>query len=120
MNIIIKSTKTEWEGLAYISIHGDINKFKNSGFGQIASNFKDAYIILKNKQNNKECGGIIKAMTSNNEEFIEIDSCLLKDLSISVGSNIEISPLKAIYANQVRIALSKSDLNQHEVQNLCV
>lgn len=119
MNILVKATKTEWEGMAYVAIHGDINKFRNVGMGQVASNFKDAYVILKNKQNNKECGGIIKAMPRNNEDFIEIDPCLLNDLSVVGGNNIEISALDPTHAKQARIAVSKSDLNQHEVQNLC-
>ena len=119
MNIIIKSKKTEWEGMAYVAIHGDINKFRNSGIGENLSNFKDAYVILKNEQNEKECGGMIKAVSSNNEEFIEVDPCLLSDLSIKVGATIDISPLKPIYADHVRLAVSKIDLNQHEVQNLC-
>ena len=61
MNIIIKATKTEWEGMAYVAIHGDVNKFRSAGIGQVANNLKGAYIVFKNKQNNKECGGIIKS-----------------------------------------------------------
>lgn len=119
MNIIIKAIKTEWEGMAYVAIHGDINKFRSAGIGMVESGFKDSYIILKNSQNNKECGGIIKTMQPNKEDFIEIDPCLLNDLSATVGSSIEILPLTPISSKQVHIAVSKSDLNLQEVQNLC-
>lgn len=119
MNISIKSTKSEWEGMAYVAIHGDVSKFRSADIGQVETNFKDSYVILRNKQSNKECGGIIKAISPNSEDFIEIDPCLLNDLSAKVGSNIELLPLKPIPAKQVRIAVSKSDLNPNEVQNLC-
>ena len=119
MNIHVKATKTEWEGMAYVAIYGDVNKLRSAGIGQAANNFKDAYIILKNDQNNKQCGGIIKAMASNNEQFIEIEPCLLNDLSVVAGSTIEISPLTPIYAKQIRVAVSKSDFIQQEVQNRC-
>ena len=62
MDIFIKSTKSEWEGMAYIAIYGDMGKLEGVGIGQFASNFKDAYVILRNKQSNKECGGIIKTI----------------------------------------------------------
>jgi len=119
MNILIKATKTEWQGMAYVAIYGDINKFRSVGIGQAENNFKDSFIILKNKQSNKECGGIIKTMVSKNEDFVEMDPCFLDDLSVAVGSNIEILPLKPIYAKQIRVAVSKNDLNQLEVKNLC-
>lgn len=119
MNILVKSTKTEWEGMAYVAVYGDVNKLRSEGIGQVTANFKNAYIILKNKQNNRECGGIIKAMSPNKEDFIEVDPCLLKDLSAVAGINIEILPLNPINAKQVRVAVSKSDFNQHEVQNSC-
>lgn len=118
MNTYIKSAKTEWQGMADVAIYGDINKFKSAGIGQTEKDFKDAFVVLKNKQNNKECGGIIKTMVSKNEDFIDIDPCFLDDLSVAVGSNIEISPLKPIYAKQIRVAVSKNDLNQLEVKNL--
>ena len=52
MDIFIKSTKSEWEGMAYIAIYGDMGKLEGVGIGQFASNFKDAYVILRNKQSN--------------------------------------------------------------------
>ena len=116
MNFLIKIAKTEWEGMAYVAIYGDINKFRS---GQIESNFKDSFVILKNGQNNKECGGIIKIMSSNNENFIEIDPCLLNDLSSVVGDDVEISILKPTSSKQVRVAVSKSNFNQQEIKNLC-
>lgn len=119
MNILVKNAKSEWEGMAYVTIHGDVNKFRNAGIGQVASNFKDSYIVLKNKQNNKECGAIIKTLASHNEDFIEIDPSLLNNLLVAVGSIIEILPLTPAYAKQVRVAMTKSDFNQHEVQNTC-
>ncbi|HHT9106224.1 MAG TPA: AAA family ATPase [Candidatus Wujingus californicus] len=120
MNIIIKSTKSEWEGMAYVAIYGDVNKFRSTGIGQVETNFKDSYIILRNTQNNKECGGIIKTIQPNKEDFIEIDPCLLNDLSAAAGSDVEILPLKPISSKQVRIAVSKSDfVNPQEIQNLC-
>jgi len=119
MEILIKSIKTEWEGMAYIAIHGDLNMFRDTGIGQIENNFKDSYTILRNSKNNKECGAIIKTMLPNKENFIEIDQCLLKDLSVAIGSHLEISSLKPLNAKQVRVAVSKSDLNQQEVQNSC-
>jgi len=119
MDIFIKSTKSEWEGMAYIAIYGDMGKLEGVGIGQFASNFKDAYVILRNKQSNKEGGGIIKTIQPNKEDFIEIDPCLLNDLLAKVGSNIEVLPLKPLPSKQVRIAVSKGDLNPQEVQNLC-
>lgn len=119
MNIIVKAAKMEWEGMAYVAIHGDPNKFRSEGIGQVENNFKYPYVILRNIKNNKECGGIIKTILPNNEDFIEVDPYLLNDLSTAVGSNIEISLLKPIYAKQIRFAVSKSDSNQPEVQNLC-
>jgi transitional endoplasmic reticulum ATPase len=118
MEIFVRATRTEWEGMAYVAIHGDLNKFRSGDIGQAATNFKDAYIILKNNQNNKECGGIIKAMLPSNEDFIDADPCLLNDLSAAIGSTIEILPLKPMPLKQVRVAVSKSDLNQQEAQNL--
>lgn len=119
MNFDIKTAKKEWEGMAYIAIHGDIEKLRTLGLGQTVSNFKDAYLILSNKQNNKTCGGIIKTMSSSNSDFIEVDPCLLSDLSAVVGSTVEISPLTPAYAKQVKVAVSKSDFNQHEIKTRC-
>lgn len=119
MNIYIKNTKSEWEGMAYIAIYGDIKKFRSAGIGKTSNNFKDTYIILKNYQNGKQCGGIIKTMASDNDEFIEIEPCLLNDLSVVIGSNIEILPFEPIYAKKVHVAISNSDFNPYEVQQRC-
>ncbi len=119
MNIYVKGTITEWEGMAYVALHGDAEMFRNMGLGQAANAFKDAYVALKNSQNNNQCGGIIKAISPNREEFIEIDPCLLNDLSAATGSNLEISPLAPTQAKQIRVAVSKTDLNQQEVKTLC-
>jgi transitional endoplasmic reticulum ATPase len=119
MEILVKTTKPDWEGMAYLSINGDVNKFRSAGIGQVENNFQDSYITLKAIKNNKKCAGILRAMSPSNEEFLEIDSHLLNDLSIAVGTRIIISPLKPVFAQQVRVAVSQSDLNQHEVQNLC-
>lgn len=119
MHLTIKTTKTEWEGMAYIAIYGDKSKFEGAGIGQFAGGFKHSYIIVKDNQSHKKCGGIIKTMGSNNEDIVEIDPCLLNDLSVAIGSTIEILPLNnPVHAKQVRIAVSKNDLNQQELQNL--
>jgi len=118
MNVFIKSTKTEWEGMAYVAIYGDERKLQDADIGQFVSNFKDAYVILKNREKNKECGGIIKTMLSNNEDVVEIDPRLLNDMSAVPGSTVEILPLKPVYATHVKVAVSKSELNQTELQNL--
>lgn len=119
MNIIVKSRKTEWEGMAYVAIYGDIDKLRNMGIGQTEDNFKDSYVIVKNGQNNKECGAIVKTIFPKNEDFVEIDSCLLNDLSVIAGNTIELAVLKPVYAKQVRIAVSKGEFNQHELVELC-
>lgn len=118
MDILIRAAKTEWEGMAYIAIYGDVIKLRDAGIGQFASNFKDAYVILKNGQNNKECGGIIKTLSPGNEDGVEVDPRLLNDLSVASDSIMEVLPLNPVHATQIRVAVSKNDLNQHELQNL--
>jgi transitional endoplasmic reticulum ATPase len=105
--------------MAYVAIYGDIDKLHDMGIGQTEDGFKDPYVILKNGQNNKECGAIVKKIYPKNEDFVEIDSCLLSDLSVMAGDTIELAVLKPIYAKQVRIAVSKGEFNQHELVGLC-
>ena len=119
MNTIVKGIKPEWEGMAYVAIYGDIDKLQNMGIGQTENNFKDPYVIVKNEQNNKECGAIVKKIFPKNEAFVEIDSCLLNDLSVMAGNTVELTALKPVYAKQVRIAVSKGEFNQHELAELC-
>lgn len=118
MDISIKATKTEWEGMAYVAIYGDVTKLRDAGIGQFANNFKDAYVILKSGQTTKACGGIIKTMLPSSEDGIEIDPRLLSDISVKLRSTVEILPLEPAYATQVKVAVSKSELNQTELQNL--
>jgi transitional endoplasmic reticulum ATPase len=119
MKIRIKYVKSEWDGMAYVAIHGNLEKFRKSGIFHIENNLKDAYVILKNENNNRTCGAIIKKMEPDKEDYIEIDQHLLNDLSISIGEMVEISHLKPVFANQIRIAVSKSDLSFPDVQNSC-
>jgi len=119
MDVNIRTAKKEWEGMAYIAVHGDMEKLRAAGIGQTEDNFKDSYVALTNNQTSKKCGGIIKTITHSDADFIELDPCLLSDLSVSVGGSIQLQPLKPIYAKQVRAAVSKSEFNQHEVQNRC-
>ncbi len=35
MTILVRNAKTEWEGMAYVAIHGDVNKFQRAGIGQM-------------------------------------------------------------------------------------
>jgi transitional endoplasmic reticulum ATPase len=119
MEILVKSVKQDWEGMAYVSIHGNLNKFRDSGFGEFESNFKDSYIILRNENNQRECGAIIKSMIHDKEDFLEIDKQLLDDLSMSLGVMAYISPLKPVVASQLRIAVSKSEMSRLEIQNSC-
>ena len=119
MDTIVKSAKTEWEGMAYVAIHGDINKFRKVGIGEAQNNLKDSYVVLRNRESNKECGGIIKTMLPQNEDFVEVDPFFLRDLSLSAGKHIEIIPLNPVYAKKVRVAVSKTDFNLQEVQKSC-
>jgi transitional endoplasmic reticulum ATPase len=115
----IKSIKTDWEGMAYVAIHGDDNTIRSAGIGKTAADFRDAYVVLKNNVNGIECGGIIREIQPGNENFIEMDACLLSDLSASVGSDIEISPLIPSAAKSVCVAVSKKDINQQDLKSLC-
>ena len=119
MRIKIKSTKKEWEGMAYAAIYGDIEEFQNNGIGNVNGNYKDAYITLRNIQTNKEVGAILKNRSSNTDNYIEIDTSLLTDLSIKLGDQIDISPLLPVETKFVRLAVSKNDLNQQQVIELC-
>ncbi len=119
MNVTVRRLKTEWEGMAYVAVYGNIDDLKSMGIGHTGTDFKDSYITMKNKKNNKECGAIVKAMSQSEEDLVEIDPCLLNDLSVSFGGNVEISSLKPFIARKVRIAASKSDINKQELQHLC-
>ncbi|OGF68073.1 MAG: hypothetical protein A2Y62_13890 [Candidatus Fischerbacteria bacterium RBG_13_37_8] len=67
----------------------------------------------------RRCGAMIKGITYHKDNCIEIDPCLLNDVSAAAGDIIEIEPLKPEQATHIKVAVSKSDLSQHEVQNLC-
>jgi transitional endoplasmic reticulum ATPase len=118
MNILIKAVKAEWEGMAYVAISGDVRKLQEAGIGQFASNFRDSYVTLTNSKNNRECGAIIKTMAAGDEDAIEIDPRLLSDLSASPGDTVEVLPLNPIHASEIRVAVSKNDLSERELQNL--
>lgn len=119
MEILIKSSKPEWEGMSYVAIHGDIDNLRKSGFGKTENDFRDSYLVLRNKEKLNECGAIIKVLIPDSEYFIEIDPQLLDDLSVAPGNLIDIDPLEAKPARQVRIAASKSDLSQQELTQSC-
>lgn len=119
MNIIVRAPKMEWEGMAYVAVYGNIDEFKSAGIGYTGTDFKDSYITLKNEKNGKECGAMVKAMSRSEEDAIEIDPCLLNDLSVAVGESIEILSLKPVPIKTVCVATSKSDLNKNELQQLC-
>lgn len=119
MDILIKSIIAEWEGMAYIAIHGNLNQFKDVGIGVVEKGFKDSYAILRNNKNNKVCGAIIKSFQPEKENFLEIDQCLLRDLSTATENYVDISFLRPINAKEVHIAVSASDFNQQEIQNSC-
>ena len=119
MDMLIRSANPDWEGMAYAAIYGDIDKLRLSGIGQTERDFKDSYVIVRNKENTKECGAIVKTLSAKSENSIDIDRCLLGDLSIGVGSIVELSALKPTYAKQLRIAVSEGEFNQHDLQDIC-
>ena len=119
MNIVVKSNKKEWEGMAYVSINGNIKSFNSAGIGLIYDNYKDSLVTLISKTSGYVCAGIIKSLNSAANDFIEIDPCLLNDLSEIVGNNIEISSLKPSFALKVRLAVSKTEISSNEMQKLC-
>ena len=64
MNILVTAKKKEWEGMAYIGLTGDVGSFRNLGLGKVASGFREAYVTLTNSQTKKQCGGILKSISS--------------------------------------------------------
>ena len=44
MNIPVKTPRMEWEGMAYISLHGDTARFHDLSIGKVESGFKDSFI----------------------------------------------------------------------------
>lgn len=119
MDILIGSVNPDWEGMAYAAIYGDIDRLRSIGIGQTECDFKDCYITIKNKQNNKEIGAIVKTLSAKSTDSIEIDPCLLSDLSIGVGNKVELSVLKPTYAKQVNVAVSEGEFNQRDLEGIC-
>ncbi len=119
MKIVVKAAKTQWEGMAYVGLAGDLSRFRSAGLGKAVNGFRDAYVILRNVQSATQCGGIIKAMSSSSEESIEMDPCLLDDLSMKLGDTIDITSLEPIPAKQIQVAVSETDFNREEVKNVC-
>ncbi|MFA5240671.1 MAG: AAA family ATPase, partial [Phycisphaerae bacterium] len=119
MKIMIKSTRSDWEGMAYVALHGDVSKFRNLFIGKPEGDYRDSFMLLRNGETAKECGAIVTSLVQDREEFVEIEPCLLNDLSSGLGKSIEIKPLKPTTATSIRVALSKTDLNQREIESLC-
>jgi len=119
MNTVIKHTNPDWEGMAYIAIHGDVDRIKSTGIGKTEGSFKQCYVTIRNIAKKIECGAIIKTLVSARDNHIEIDPCLLSDISAAVGDHVEIFPLKPSTARAVKVAVSQSDLNLPEVQKHC-
>ena len=119
MDFLIKAARTELEGTGYVVIYGDVSKLRSAGIGEIDRTLRQAYVRLTNPQTKKECGAIIKSLSPSTEEYLEIDPCLLADLSLAVGGNVVVSPLTPVQAKTVRLAVSKSDYDQEAVRNLC-
>ena len=119
MNIPIRVSRSEWEGMAYVTLHGDSARFHDLSIGKVEFGFKDAFIKLNNAHGGKSCGAILTSLIQDDEEYVEIDPCLLSDLSAELGTSIEICALKPVAAGTVRVALSKSDMNQREIDSLC-
>jgi transitional endoplasmic reticulum ATPase len=115
----VKSIRADWESMAYVAIHGSDKEIQGAGIGRATADFRDAYVILRNTKTDTERGGIIKELRSSEESFIEIDACLLGDLSAAVGTDLEILPLSPFPAKQVRIATSKKDINLQELKTFC-
>ena len=119
LKIFLKNTSTEWEGTAYVAVYGDRDAYQKCDLGQVYQPYRDSFIILKNLKTGTQCGGIIKSISSDNEDYVEIDSCLAVDLLVTTGDTLSVAPLKPVMAEQIHIAVSGSDLNQSELQNLC-
>jgi transitional endoplasmic reticulum ATPase len=119
MNTVIKCAKPEWEGMSYIAIHGDVERIRSKGIGKIESSFKDCYVTIRNVTKAIECGGILKNLVPAGDDHVEIDPCLLSDISASIGDQVEILPLKPSVAKSVKVAVSQSDINLPEVQKHC-
>ena len=119
MNIPVRVPRSEWEGMAYVSLHGDTARFHDLSIGKVESGYKDSFIELTNDRSGKSCGAILTSLIQDNEEYIEIDPNLLSDLDAGLDAIIEIRALKPMSATNVRIAISKSDMNQRELDSLC-
>ena len=119
MNVTVRDIKKEWEGMAYVAMHGNMRKFQDEGIGLVSNNCPDSFITLKNRKSKNVFAGIIKSISPSIEEYIDLDPCLLNDLAEVLGNEIEISPLIPVSAKQVRIAISQKDLNSNEIENLC-
>jgi transitional endoplasmic reticulum ATPase len=119
MDFIAKPARPDWENMGYVSIHGDLDYLVKLGIGQTENDFRDSYIILKNKNNQIECCAIIKNLVPAKENYIEIDQKLLDYLSITTGHIIEINPHKPVYASQIQIAVSKNELTESQLRQSC-
>lgn len=117
MKALVKTAKSEWEGTAYAAIRGDLGEIARAGIGQPASGFRDSYILLRNETTGKECGAIVKVLSAGPDAVVEVDPLLLSDLSSETGSCVELLPLPAVSAKQVRVAVSKGESNAQEVRN---
>ncbi|MHC1783569.1 MAG: AAA family ATPase [Anaerolineaceae bacterium] len=119
MNVTIRAIRPDWDSMAYIALHGDVARFDDLSIGRVESGYKDPFVFLRNDRTGKSVGAILTSIVQDKEEYAEIDSCLLNDLSASPGDTIEISALKPVTVTNVRVALSRNDMNQHEIDSLC-
>ncbi|MHB0977718.1 MAG: AAA family ATPase [Candidatus Aquicultorales bacterium] len=117
MTVAIRSVRADWEGMAYIALHGSLDGFRNLSIGEPLNGYKDSFVLLKNAES-KACGAILASLVEDRDEYIEIDPCLLSDLSSEPGKSVEITALEPRAATSVRVALSKTDLNKRELESL--
>ena len=94
MKIQIRFSRSEWEGMAYVTLHGDLAKFQNLSIGKVEFGFNDSFLKLDNAPLKKFCGAILTSLIQDNENYIEIDPCLLSDLSAELGTSIDVSALQ--------------------------
>ena len=103
--------------MAYIAIHGDF--VPPVEFARGTPSFKDAYVVVEDAKHDKRCGAIIKMINPDRLASVDLDPCLLNDLSAGKGDELCISPLEPSPASSVTIAASTDDISEAELQRLC-
>jgi len=118
MRTTIQGPRQEWDGMAYIAVHGNVAAIRDMGIGTPMTGCRDALVTLKNPTSEKTCGAIVSTLAQGSEEFIEIDPCLMTDLGAMPGTVLEMNALRPVPATKVSLALSSSELTQREMDSL--